>query len=169
MRVLKNVFALMLLGLPMLVFSQKKPKSYIKNIEAKLFYNQDKWKGDNVAGTFSPNIIDTEEISLWNTIIGGGSAKGNSHQTFVTITIETNGSYTDQPQVLRLSSTANKKLLSQQSITVTCYGENESAVCSYCFVINDTGCDPLTLKAELIRGKQVQHTLTKAIDFHCGE
>lgn len=72
----------------------------------------------------------------------------------------------NKEQVLKLTTTANKKSSVQQ----------RSFSCIDCtkpykilFILNDTGCDPVKLKAELLHNNKAISTLTKTIDFHCGE
>ena len=60
----------------------------ISSIEAHLFCNLDNDFSDKkVAGTISENVLDNPEFSLWNTIIGEGSAEGSSNQTLIIVNI----------------------------------------------------------------------------------
>jgi len=47
----------------------------ISEIQAKLYYSN--------TGTFSQNILDNPNITLWNVIIGEGSVGGSSENTLV--------------------------------------------------------------------------------------
>ncbi|HEY1405769.1 MAG TPA: hypothetical protein VF857_04090, partial [Spirochaetota bacterium] len=53
----------------------------IKAVKGFLYYNESK-SGQKSAGTLSENIIDNSNFQLWNVIIGEGSAKGYSQNTF---------------------------------------------------------------------------------------
>ena len=40
---------------------------------------------------------------------------------------------------------------------------------NFYFILDDIGCRYVTLKAELIKKKKVVSTMTKIIEFECGE
>jgi len=140
----------------------------ISAIQAKLFYNEkkDKQTNSDVSGNFSENIIDNSEITLWNTIIGEGSAEGYSDQTIVIVEVTSIGQ-SNKDQILKLSASAGKKILLQQQRTFSCIGENTKY--KLLFLLNDTGCDKITLKAEILKNGKNVSTMNKTINFECGE
>ena len=140
----------------------------ISAIQAKLFYNEKKSDTErkDVSGTFSDNIIDNSEVALWNTIIGEGSAEGYSNQTIVIIEVTSNGQ-SNKNQILRFSASAGKKILLQQQKTFSCIGDKTKY--KILFLLGDTGCDKISLKAEIIKSGKSISTMNKTINFECGE
>src|SRR5437773_6790342 len=57
--------------------TQKVPPFKVASIKAMLFY-EDK-------GTFSKDVLADPNFALWNAIMGGGSAEGNSWSTLVLV------------------------------------------------------------------------------------
>jgi hypothetical protein len=140
----------------------------ISAIQAKLFYNEKKSEtfGKDVSGTFSDNIIDNSEVVLWNTIIGEGSAEGYSNQTIVIVEVTTIGQ-SNKNQILKLSATAENKVLLQQQRTFSSVGDNTKY--KLLFLLNNTGCEKIALKAEIIKDGKSISTMNKTINFRCGE
>jgi hypothetical protein len=147
----------------------------IDSLKAFLYYNSNKsLAGENVKGTFSENLIDNKGMALWNTVIGEGDAKGNSNQTFVVVQIKGNpGKYT--ARTIRLTTYQNNKQVFQQSQTFAIL-DDASGYCGS-FLLYNTGCNEIKLKAEIINtpvvsGKKVQRvesSMQKIIHFSCGE
>lgn len=147
----------------------------IDAIKAFLYYNSNKSLSDEkVQGTFSENLIDNTKISLWNTIIGEGDAKGNSNQTFVVVLLKGNPQqYTDR--TIRLTTYQNNKQVFQQSQEFAILDGAPGYSAS--FLLYNTGCEEIKLKAEIIKvsivaGKKVQKiesSMQKIIAFACGE
>ena len=159
---MKALLTLTLCILSLHAFSQAK----VTAIRAKLFYNENKeFATKDVSGSFSPNIIDNGEFALWNTIIGEGSAEGASNQTIVIVEISAKG-MSNKSQIIKLTTTIDKKTQSQQQ-TFSCIDCTKPY--KVLFILNNTGCDPIKLKAELLNNNKVVSTLTKNIDFQCGE
>jgi len=141
-------------------------QSKITAIEANLFYNANKSEseGQNVAGEFSVNIIGTN-FTLWNTIIGEGDAKGYSNQTVVIVEITSNES-SDKDQILKLKASSDNKILLQQE---QAFSNINNAKYKLLFLINNTGCKPVDIKCELFSKGKLISSLTKSINFECGE
>ena len=137
----------------------------ISAIQAKLFYNE-KESGKDVSGTFSDNIIDNSEVTLWNSVIGEGSAEGPSKQTIVIVEVTSNGQ-SNKNQILKFSATAGKKVLLQQQKTFSCIGDKTKY--KLLFLLEETGCDTISLKAEIIKNGKSVSTMNKTINFECGE
>lgn len=142
----------------------------VSNIQAKLFYNENKFEGEiekkDVLGTFSGNIIDNPEFSLWNTAIGEGSAKGYSNQTIVIVEIISKG-MSIKNQILKFTATTEKKILLQQQKIFNCIEDKTKY--DLLFLLDNTYCEKITIKAELLKGTKIVSTLSKIIDFQCGE
>lgn len=147
----------------------------IDSVKAFMFYNSgNSGSGINRAGTFSENILDKEGLSLWNTPIGGGNAGGRSEQTMVVIQVRGNPvQYTER--LVRLTVYRQNRQVFQQSQEFSIMDEMSEYRAA--FLVCNTGCDELKLKAEIIHiytvnGKRVHKTessVTKELLFHCGE
>lgn len=153
-------FILLLIG--QLAFSQSK----ITAIQAKLFYNENKPQSKNVSGSFSPNLVDNADFALWNTMIGEGSAEGYSNQTIIVVEITSNGT-PGKNQTLKLSITEGKKVVSAQTRTFSPL-ENKSKY-KVLFLVNDVGCDTWNVKADLMVNNKTASTMTKKVEWGCGE
>jgi hypothetical protein len=94
------------------------------------------------------NLIDNNQVSLWNTIIGEGSAGKPSHKT----KIEIEGKAPD----IKLIVYQNKVKVFEKNFIL--YGTKT-------FAIDDTGCQSLDI--QLIENGNV--VLTKTINYKCGE
>lgn len=143
------------------LFSQAK----IVGIEAKLFYNENNSNEENVIGKFSDNIIDSD-FALWNVIIGEGSAEGYSNQTIVLVEVSSKVGNTKNQQV-KLTATKGKSIILQQTKTFSPVNDNTKI--KILFLLDDTGCDAISLKADIIENKKIVSTFSKKIDFDCGE
>ena len=153
--------------------AQAKPYS-IKTIKAFLYYNEEGHDKPSVRGTLSENLIDNKEFALWNTIIGEGSAKAASNQTFVVVELTGNPKDLVERQVVLTVTAEGKQIFKQtQSFSIADEGKNYSAA----FLLYNTGCQPLKLKAEIVHqttrsGKKqsvTESSLVKSIPFACGE
>jgi hypothetical protein len=168
MKTMKNYLLLLFLLFQLCGFSQN-GKSAISGIEARLFYNQSpNARGTDVAGTFSDNIIDNANATaaLWNVIIGEGFACGYTSQTAVIVVVKSTD-MSNMAQSLRLLVTNSGKMVSDQTVNFSCIGS--PAESKILFVLNDTGCQELTLKAEVIVSGKTVSALKKVIPFACGE
>ncbi|HLX91819.1 MAG TPA: hypothetical protein VKR32_09060 [Puia sp.] len=160
-------FTLLLIALIIFAQSESLGQSTITNIEAKLFYNENKTgsESENVSGTFSPNI-DNGEFSLWNTIIGGGSAEGYSNQTIVIVEVTSKGE-SNQKQTMQFSAISRKKIVLREERTFSCIGN--TAKYKLLFLLNNTGCDEIKIKANLVKDGKILSSKNKIIRFRCGE
>jgi hypothetical protein len=145
--------------------SQKFPK--IKAIKGYLYYNQND-EGNKVGGTLSENIIDNKEFYLWNTIIGEGSAIGPSTNLLVIVEIQIAPTESSDNGRVKLTVFDSKdKVIFSQEQDYSIFEKGN--IYSTPFLLNDTGCGLIKLKAELIKSKKVTSFLEKTIDFECGE
>jgi hypothetical protein len=143
----------------------------IDKIRAYLFYSKEKYGrvSENVAGTFSTNIIDNPKIVLFNTDIGEGSADGYSNQLLVKVVARnknTEGISANKTVRLKAESDGKEVYLSETDITI---GINEYYYVAFLFSFID--CTPTILTAELLDGKTkaVESSMKKTINFTCGE
>lgn len=144
----------------------------ICSIKAYMFYNAEKAysKGDSIyAGTFSDNLIDNPNISLWNVIIGEGSAKGKSNQTLIVTEVGLTSDVLPLYRItLKLEVFGNDKCIfsAEQDLM---FFENKNY--HHAFMLNDTGCSTLTIKATLLdsRSRKTMTLLEKKVEYGCGE
>ncbi len=133
--------------------AQSKPE--IKGMKAYLFYNP--------SGSLSENIIDNSDFTLYNTIIGGGSAKEPSNQTLVVVGISGKcPAGMCKAYFSAIEKYGRKKVLLKRAAEVFC----ETDECNAAFMLYDTGCTPVELSARMHGGKK---TLKKKIKFYCAE
>ncbi|HRK74048.1 MAG TPA: hypothetical protein PLL64_07215 [Rhodothermales bacterium] len=142
-------------------------QSKVSAIEARLFYNEDKEMSEvKVSGGFSENVIGNPDISLWNTIIGEGSAEGYSHQTIVVVTVSVKGA-SNQDQALQFTARAGNKVIKTEKRMFSVIGENTSH--KLLFLLNDTGCEEISISASLVKAGKSISSMNKKIPFTCGE
>ena len=138
----------------------------IESIKAFLFYNQDKSTNyKNVAGTFSPNIIDNDSLALWNVIIGEGDALGCSDQTLVVVEISGNPKEFVQRQ-LSFNAIAEGKVLLDKKIKFAIIDHTGRYYAIY--ILYETGCHKIKLTAKII-GVKVESQMEKFINYQCGD
>ncbi len=141
----------------------------IQTIKGFLYYNTTN-EGMNSTGTISENIIDNSNFALWNTIIGEGSAKGSSKNTLIKITVKNESKQGSSSCYIRLIVTnENNEIIFSQIQGVSYLSSKE--IYSAPFLLYDTGCELIKLKAELLdeTKTKVLSTIEKKIDFQCGE
>ncbi|HEX8247181.1 MAG TPA: hypothetical protein VF599_03270 [Pyrinomonadaceae bacterium] len=165
---MKKLFLLFLfLSLPCVSAAQKPYSFKVSDIKAKLFYD--------FAGTFSSaDVINDKDFTLFNTVIGEGSAKGTSESTLVLIEI-TFGGLDDRngAQLVYEARGYKGKLLERKSIFVS-YVDKSAGLKKYvAFILHDTGCAEITVTARLFKDNKPKSPLlsrlTKTIPFVCGE
>jgi hypothetical protein len=162
----KLIFLLPVLLITVSLFAQSK-SSEITGITAKLFYNENSdVREKNVSGTFSENIIDNNDFALWNVIIGAGSAEGYTNQTIVIVTVKSSG-FSNIEQTLIFTAKSKDRAILSEKRTFNCI--NENAEYKILFLLNDTGCEEISIKADLINDGKTVSTMKKEINFECGE
>jgi hypothetical protein len=130
----------------------------ISEVQAKLYYSN--------RGTFSQNILDNPNITLWNVIIGEGSAGGASENTLVQVVVAGQpGSFAKGLAVQLTAKTPTRTLLDRRS-NVGVMNTNGWHYAG--FWLYETGCEPVELTVKLI-GEGGGQTVTKTIPFECGE
>lgn len=139
--------------------AQTKVAPKISAIRAQLFYD--------ASGTFSKDILADKNLSLWNTIIGEGSAGEPSTSTFVTVEISGRNIPLGTLKI-EITATGNKnRIIQKKLISVDLYDERPKFFAP--FWLYDTGCEEIKISARLI-GKGAPATpITKKIPFACGE
>ncbi len=167
----QKTIMLLFFAVLMISFSNVNGQSKITSIQAKLFYNQksdmDTSPGDKVSGTFSKqDIINDKGFALWNTITGAGDAEGPSNQTIIIVAIKSLN-LSNKNQILRLTVSMDKKVIQSETRAFSAIGNKVDY--KLLFLVNNTGCGKLTLKADLINSVKTISTMTRFIDFECGE
>ena len=148
----------LLLLLFIYAFTSFNAQSKIVGIKAKLFYNENKNGDNSVVGSFSENIIDNNEFTLWNTIIGEGSSEGYSNQTLIIVEISSN-SILNKKQEIKLTASTGEKIVFQQVKSIPLV--NDPTLYNLIFVLDNTGCDEITIKADILSYNKVVSTFNK--------
>lgn len=120
-------------------------------------------------GKFSDDILASGENTLWNTIIGGGSAGAPSNYTLVTVEVQGKEVPVGKVKVQITARGYKRKIVGQRTIEVSIYDDKTKFFAP--LWLNDTGCDEVEISARLI-GKGVTvptTTVKKIIPFKCGE
>ena len=135
------------------------PAAYtISAVRAQLFYSD--------RGTLSDDILSRSELSLWNTIIGEGSAGGPSNATLVTVELSGKAGSYERGLSVELVVTAGKKPLLSKRVAPGVL--NRAGHTYAAFWLYDTGCQQLTLVASIV-GAPDSAKKTATIPFQCGE
>ncbi len=135
------------------------PDFQLTSVQAKLFYSD--------TGTFSEDILTSPDFTLWNTIIGEGSAKGPSNSTLVLVEISgPSGGYGERRKVEFEASFRGIDRVVKQTSEIGVFGNNGK--CFLGFWLYDTGCEPVKLVVKLT-GQTKESSMTKTINFRCGE
>ena len=138
--------------------SQMPPRfpSKIRSVTAKLYYSN--------SGTFSENILDKPDPSLWNTIIGEGQSGGPSEATLVEVEVDGDG---------------GGSVIHKERLTITVQAKGKPPITRHTWPLYfdqngkhfegvwlyDSGCLPVTITAQL----DGHPAIRKKIDFQCGE
>jgi len=131
----------------------------IAGIRAQLYYD--------AKGTFSDDLLTQKDLSLWNTIIGEGSAGAASTSTFVTVEISGRNLPVGSTKV-QITATGNKaRVIQRRVMAVDIYDERTKFFAP--FWLYDTGCEAITISARLIGIGAPATVVTKKIPFACGE
>ena len=155
---MKKVIFLITIGI--LIFQKnigQNPIYKFSEIKAHLFYNlNNDFSDKKLAGTISENIIDNKDFSLWNTIIGEGSAEGSSNQTLLVFNI-TGEKETNENRTLKIVCKLGGKVILKQETQFSNFSQNQN----YCYavLVNDTGCGKLVIYAQIL------NPVTKKIDL----
>ena len=157
-----------------LLFGQSADTLYtVDSIQALLFYNgNNSYPKTQVAGTFSPNIIDNKDFTLYNTIIGEGSAQGSSRQTLVVVKIIVTPSMVDiqrRDSFRRISfqvEQGDKEIFKRTDEFYIEEGQKEYFMA---YMIYGTGKSKFDITAEIINKGKVESKLHKTLPFALGE
>jgi len=142
-----------------LVHCQEVVSDYsITSMTASLFYNQ--------INTFSQNILDNPNFILWNTIIGEGSAEGDSSQTLVAIEITGEPGAYQYERTIEFIARTEEKVIQSLSSSIGILSETGKYYITY--LLHDTGCVPIEISVS-IKGQKTRSMVKKVIDFRCGE
>ena len=166
---MKKIILLLALNLLVSLSYSQNSVYKISSIKAYLFYNtQNSASGKNITEIISKNIIDNPSFSLWNTIIGEGSAKGSSSQTLVSVRIKEEND-TPQERLLKIICKSAGKIILTKIHNLSNYSENKYY--TYAVLLDDIGCEKIQITAEIINEKsnKIESKMIKTIDFACGE
>lgn len=148
-------------------FGQEIPDVKIQEMKAYLYYNQDS-RGNDAGGALSENIIDNDDFVLWNVIIAEGSATSPSGNTLVVVEIVSDSTVFNANGSVRLTAVNDdKKIVFSQDQSFYILGSGAKYYAP--FMLYDTGCETLSLKAELIVEEKVVSEKTGVLSFACGE
>lgn len=139
--------------------SAQRAQAAITEVQAKLFYAN--------SGRFSSNLYEKKDLVLHNVIIGEGSGvEGPSENTLLVLTVT--GSPKSSVEGLELHVTAKtvSRTLLDRKCEVGIFNTNGNWYAP--FMLYDTGCEPVEIKATLGSGPNPQ-VVTGSIDFSCSE
>jgi hypothetical protein len=131
----------------------------ITAIHAQLYYEG--------TGKFSDDVLAQKDLSLWNTIIGEGSADGASNYTFVTVEVQGQDMPIGAVKIRVEARNQKRKIVAVHTSTVSLYDDKTHFNAP--LFLYDTGCDEIEVSAYLL-GKGIKKRVVKAkIPFACGE
>lgn len=162
------IFCLLFFISNSVLLAQQRNSIYkIEDIKAFLFYNKDDaFLNNNVAGTFSANIIGSQVFDLFNVVIGEGDAKGYSDETLVIVKVSGIPSDSYEPRFIEFEAIKDgKKILSRKD--EFWLGNSNKRFTAY--MLYDTGCTDIKITARIIKDGKVESQLNKNIPFLCGE
>ena len=145
---------------PLLASAGAAPQVVISDIQVKLFY-------DN-SGRFSANLAQKKDLALWNVVIGEGvGVDGPSNNTLLLVTVTgTPKGYFEKLRLHVLAKTEKATLVEREDGV----GIFNSAGNWYApFLLYGTGCEPVTVTAQLVAGETRSAPVTFTIPFECGE
>ncbi|MDD3294051.1 MAG: hypothetical protein PHG20_05115 [Geobacteraceae bacterium] len=135
----------------------------VSAIKAHLFYHEN--------GKFGAmDVINGKEVSLFNTIIGAGSAGMPSSITLVLVEVS-GPNFQTIPGKLSVTATEGKRTLAKQNVTLSSlFTENGKSV-HFPVLIYNTGCETVKITATIqgLPGGSKPNTMVKRIPFVCGE
>lgn len=141
------------------IFAQNTQAPKITGIRAQLFYD--------AKGTFSDDILARKDLSLWNTIIGEGSAESASTSTLVTVEISGRNLPVGSLKVQITANGSKNRLIQRKIVDVDIYDERTKFYAP--LWLHDTGCEEITISARLIGKNAPTNIVKKTIPFACGE
>lgn len=130
----------------------------ISEVQAKLYYSN--------RGTFSRNVLDNPNITLWNVIIGEGSAGGASENTLVQVVVVGQPKRSAEGLAVQLTAKTPTRTLLDRRSDVGIMNTNGRYYVG--FWLYDTGCERVELTVKLV-GEGGGQAVTKTIPFECGE
>lgn len=141
------------------LFAQTKIAPKISAVRAQLFYD--------ASGTFSDDILANKDLSLWNTIIGEGSAGEPSTSTFVSVVISGRNIPLGSLKIEITATGRKNRLIQKKLLDVDLYDERAKFFAP--FWLYDTGCEEIKISARLIGKGASAVPVVKKIPFACGE
>jgi hypothetical protein len=139
--------------------AQQSVSPAITGIRAQLYFEE--------TGAFSDDILARHELSLWNTVIGEGSARHASNSTLVTVEISGKNVDVGAVKVEIKALDPEGRVLGQARESVALYDDRTKFYAP--LFLQKTGCAKITISARLT-GKGIKaKSVTKVIPFECGE
>jgi hypothetical protein len=140
--------------------SQATPDRWL-NLEAQLYYSD--------RGTFSRDILQDSTIRLWNAHIGEGTLEGPTTQTLVTVVVRRDTLLYQRGRV-HFRATVGSTVIDDRTVRVGIEGADRRS--RVVFLLHGTACDPVELRARLLRGGVRGDSLVEErrarIPFRCG-
>jgi hypothetical protein len=131
----------------------------ITAVKAQLFYDG--------KGTLSDDLFAMKDLSLWNTIIGEGSAGGASNSTFITVEVSGQNVGVGDVDIEVIATGSKKKVLGRTVMSVSLYDNKTKFYAP--LMLTNTGCDEVLITARLKGKGAPKGAVTKTIPFACGE
>jgi hypothetical protein len=131
----------------------------IAAVRAQLYYE--------TKGTFSDDLLTMKDLSLWNTIIGEGSAGGSSSATLITVEVQGQNVGVGDVAVEIVATGQKKKVLGRTTMDVALYDDKKTFFAP--LMLTGTGCEEIKITARLTGKGAPKGAVTKTIPFMCGE
>lgn len=131
----------------------------ITDVRAQLFYDG--------KGTLSDNILAQKDLTLWNTIIGEGSAGGASNSTLITVEVSGKDVAVGGVKVEVVATGHKNKVLGKTVMDVALYDDKTRFYAP--LMLTNTGCDPVKVTVRLVGKGAPKGRVAKTIPFQCGE
>jgi hypothetical protein len=132
----------------------------ISQVEVKLFYAN--------SGRFSSNLATKKDLALWNVVIGEGSGvDGPSENTLLLVTVIGTPKGDSPGLQLKVTAKTERAKLLDRTCDVGIFNTNGNWYAP--FLLYDTGCEPVEVRAQLTDGKESGPPVTFTIPFQCGE
>jgi hypothetical protein len=131
----------------------------ITAVRAQLFYDG--------TGKLSDDVLTMKDLSLWNTIIGEGSAGGASNATLITVEVSGRNVEVGAVAVEIVATGKKRRVLGRTRMEVALYDAKTKFHAP--LMLTNTGCEEITITARLVGKGAPKTPATRVIPFQCGE
>ena len=160
MKIKLMLLTIFLMSFAGMTCAQTKIAPKITAIRARLFHD--------ALGTFSEDILETEDNFLFNTIIGEGAADGKA-STSTLVTVEVSGqNFPVGTLKVQITATGDKNRVIQKRLISAELYDNRTKFFAPLWLY-DTGCEQINITAKLLGKGASAATVKKKIPFRCGE